>query len=223
MRILLLGEGPNDLGLTAADGTVLLPGVVTVFVERLFNEVAPEIDLELATMRWKDVRGHRGTGFDRKLLHAFGVYSRTLSGIVGVADRDGSRNSSRAKQLLAGAQVLADQGFPTAVGLNVETLEATLLADEVALRTALEDPSIGCQLDPETLISRDEASNRNPKGRLQRLIAASPAGQQSGGFTAHYAAIARHADLSVLERRCPAGFRSFAASVRELALRLRQL
>lgn len=223
MRILLLGEGPNDLGQTAADGALLQPGAVAVFVERLFKDVAPELDLELATMRWKDVRGHRGTGFDRKLLHAFGVYGRTLSGIVGIADRDGSRNASRLKQLLVGAQVLADRDFPTAVGLNVETLEATLLADEVALRTALEDPSIDCQLDPESLISRDEASDRNPKGRLQRLIAASPAGQESSGFTAHYAAIARHADMSILERRCPTGFRSFATSVRELALQLRHL
>lgn len=78
-------------------------------------------------------------------------------------------------------------------------------------------------LDPESLTSRDEASDRNPKGRLQRLIAASPAGQESSGFTAHYAAIARHADMSILERRCPTGFRSFATSVRELALQLRHL
>jgi hypothetical protein len=223
MRILVLGEGPNDLGRAAADGSLSQAGPIPIFVERLVEEVDPTRSVEIAIMPWKNVRGHRGTGFDRKLLHAFGIYGRNIGGVVGVADRDGSHNWSRAKQLESGAKSLAEQGVLAAIGLNVEMLEATLLADEVALRTALRDPSIECQPDPESLTSRDETSDRNPKGRLQRLITASPADSLSSGFSEHYAAIARQCDLAVLERRCPSGFRGFAASVRELAFQLSRL
>ncbi|HQU43758.1 MAG: hypothetical protein B7Z73_12430 [Planctomycetia bacterium 21-64-5] len=220
MRILVLGEGPNDLGHIAADGTLLQPGTIPILVERLIKDVAPGLVIELEAMFWRDLRAHRGTGFDRKLELAYGLYGRRLSGIVGAVDRDGAKNRSRAQQLDAGAQALAELGFPVAVGLSVETIEATLLADEDALRHALGDDSIDCQPDPESLLSRDEASDRNSKGRLRRLILDSPAGANSNDFSMHYAEIARRGDLTLLERRCPSGFGVFARSVREFAQRL---
>ena len=184
MRILVLGEGPNDLGHIAADGSLPPPGAIPVFVERLIKEVAPALAIEITAMCWRDLRAHRGTGFDRKLELAYGLYGRKISGIVGVVDRDGAKNRSRAPQLNAGAQFL------------------------------------DCQPDPESLVSRDEASDRNPKGRLRRLILDSPAGAGSRDFSMHYANIARQADLSTVERRCPSGFHGFAASVRGFAHRL---
>lgn len=218
MRILALGEGPNDLGHFAADGSLSHPGAVPILVERVVREIAPALNIQIVAMCWKDLRAHRGTGFDRKLELAYGLYGRQVSGIVGVVDRDGEKNRSRQLQLNAGALFLAERDFSVAVGLNVETIEATLLADEVALRRALGDASIECQPDPESLVSRDERSDRNPKGRLRRLIAASPGG--STDYSIHYAEIATLADLAVLERRCQSGFRGFAASVREFARRL---
>jgi hypothetical protein len=96
-------------------------------------------------------------------------------------------------------------------------LEAALLADETALRIAIGEPSIECQPDPESLVSRDEQSDKNPKGRLQRLILRTPVGAHSPDFTALYAEIARLARLSILEERCPTGFGQFAEQVREVA------
>lgn len=218
MRILVLGEGPNDLGHFASDGSLLQPGAVPVFVERLINQMAPALAVEITAMFWRNLWAHRGTGFDRKLELAYGLYGRKVTGIVGVVDRDGEKNRSRAQQLERGAKFLFEHGFPAAVGLSVETLEATLLADEVALRHALGSTSIDCQPDPESLTSRDETSNRNPKGRLRRLITESPNG--SNDYSMHYAEIARIADLAVLESRCPSGFREFAASVRQFAVHL---
>lgn len=208
------------LKLLAADGYLSQPGAIPVFVERLIKEIAPDLKIETTAMYWRHLRAHRGTGFDRKLELAYGLYGRKVSGIVGVVDRDGAKNRSRAQQLNEGAQCLAAQGLAAAVGLSVETIEATLLADEVALRLALGDPSIECQTDPESLVSRDEASDRNPKARLRRLIVDSPAGVSSTDFSMHYAHIARLADLTTVERRCPSGFHGVAASVREFAHRL---
>ena len=91
MRVLVLGEGPNDLGHIAFDGSLSHPGAIPVFVERLINEVAPALVIETSAMRWRDLRAHRGTGFDRKLELAYGLFGRKVSGIVGVVDRDGAK------------------------------------------------------------------------------------------------------------------------------------
>jgi hypothetical protein len=83
--------------------------------------------------------------------------------------------------------------------------------------TALNDRQIQRQPDLESLGSREEQSDQNPKGRLQRLM------EQAVGceipradFPGYYAQIARNAILAVLEQRCPEGFQPFANQVRDL-------
>lgn len=217
MRILVLGEGPNDLGHYGPDGSPAQLGAVPILVERLIRDTVPSLAIDFRVQPWKSLRAHRGTGFDRKLRLAYSLYGRQFSAIVGMIDRDGERYRSKSGQLRSGQSALLESGFPCAAGLNVETLEATLLADETALRVALNDPSIICQPDPESLTSRDEASDKNPKGRLRRLIVRTPAGQESNDFSMHYAKIARNADLRILEARCGSGFGLFATEVRSLA------
>ncbi|HUY91724.1 MAG TPA: hypothetical protein VMV10_23480 [Pirellulales bacterium] len=218
MRILVLGEGPNDLGRFDRNGLLTLPGVLPIFTGRLCLEVESSLSLEFKVLPWRSRRlqAHTGSGLHKKLELAAVLFGGSTNAIVGVVDRDGERNRDRAEQLRLGREAVLQHGLPCAAGLSVETLEATLLADEIALRAALGDPSIVCQPDPESLVSRDEKSDKNPKGRLQRLIAGSPAGRQED-FTSVYASIARHSRLAVLEERCPTGFGEFARQVREVA------
>ena len=219
MRILVLGEGPNDLGRSNRSGLLTLPGDLPILIERLCREVEPSMAIDFKALPWKSgsLRAHSGSGLHKKLELAAALFGRQVDAIVAVVDRDGARNRSRAEQLGKGRESVRRQKLSCAVGLSVETLEATLLADETALRAALDDPSIECQPDPEKLVSRVEQSDANPKGRLQRLIAASPVGLHGQDFTAIYAEIARHARLAVLEERCPNGFGGFALQVREIA------
>ena len=223
MRILVLGEGPNDLGRFVGDGSLTHPGVLPVLIERLFLETTSSLPVEFAALPWKSrsLRAHAGSGLHKKLELAAALFGGKTSAIIGVVDRDGVNNISRAVQLNVGRETVLQRKLSCAVGLSIEMLEAILLADETALRTALGDPSIECQPDPEGLISRDEQSDKNPKGRLRRLIAQSPAGKRSSDFTAHYAEIARHARLNILEERCSAGFGPFAEQIREVAAALK--
>ena len=219
MRILVLGEGPNDLGRIDRSGLLTHPGALPILIERLFHDDEPSGSIDFKALPWKSesVHPHRGSGLHRRLELAAARFGRDVDAIVAVVDRDGAKNRSRAEQLHKGRESVLRQKLSCAVGLSVEMLEATLLADETALRTALNDPSIECQPDPEKLVSRVEQSDGNPKGRLQRLIAASPVGLHGQDFTAIYAEIARHARLAVLEERCPNGFGEFALQVREIA------
>ena len=219
MRILVLGEGPNDLGRIDRSGLLTLPGALPILIERLCRDVEPSGSIDFNALPWKSggLRAHSGSGLHKKLELAAATFGRDVDAIVAVVDRDGAKNRSRAEQLHKGRELVLRQKLSCAVGLSVEMLEATLLADETALRAALDDPLIECQPDPEKLVSRVEQHDGNPKGRLQRLISRSPAALHDRDFTAIYAEIARHARLAVLEARCPTGFGEFARQVRDMA------
>jgi hypothetical protein len=116
-----------------------------------------------------------------------------------------------------GRSIVAAGNKRCAVGLAIEEIEAWLLADEKALRTALADPSIQRQPDPESFASRDDTSDQNPKGRLERLIIrAKGHGVLRGEFPDYYGTIAAEIDMSILENRCSEGFGAFAQQVRAL-------
>ncbi len=93
-------------------------------------------------------------------------------------------------------------------------IEAWLLADEKALRRALGDPTLERQPDPENLTAHDRDADDHSKGRLERLMIRALCREiPHSDFPAHYADIARELAISVLEERCPAGFRPFAEQV----------
>ena len=96
----------------------------------------------------------------------------------------------------------------------MKKIEAWLLADERALRTATGDNSIQRQPAPESLASRDKRSMNNAKYRLQQFI--SKARPADATLSKVYADIALAADLGTLAERCPKGFAPFADDVRRL-------
>jgi len=228
MRVLILGEGPTDLGRTKADHTFELEGALPLLARKLIEQADVETDIDMHGLQWKQMprrslagacrMGRSMQGFANKLWGLLGLKEgREADAIVAVVDRDGKRHKDRIQELNKGRDELRKANKPCAVGVAIEMIEAWLLADEEALRTALNDPSIQRQPDPETLASRNENSEQNPKGRLQRLMERSLGGEiPQADFPACYAEIARNTSLSVLEQRCSEGFQPFAGQVREL-------
>lgn len=211
MRVLLVGEGKNDLGYRALDGWC--DGVLTTFVKRLLQET--QVD-EVVTRPWREIRT-RGSGYDHKMEAAIQLaYREGFDAVIGVTDRDSRPQERRLERMTEGRdRASATLGVAGAVGLAIEKIEAWLLADEKALRKATGDNSIQRQPAPESLASRDKQSENNAKYRLQQLIAkARPA---DANLSKVYADIALAADLGTVAKRCPKGFAPFADDVRRLS------
>jgi Domain of unknown function (DUF4276) len=227
MRILILGEGPTDLGRNGPPGTGQLEGVLPILVRKLIGDVAPETPVEVGTQILGKVRrfpegarrmGRSQYGYAGKIRATLGLKEgREADAIVVVVDRDGKKNKDKIVELNKGREELRQENKACAVGIAIEMIEAWLLADEKALRTALGHRAIARLPDPESLTAHDKADNDHPKGRLARLMTTALGGEiPHGDFPGHYAAIARESAISVLEERCPAGFRPFAEQVRDL-------
>lgn len=221
MQALILGEGPTDLGRFDADGMLQLPGVLPILVERLLRERAPGMPIDFRVKEFKHIRqfkkrgvGPSVYGFANKLRALLGIREgREADCVIAVTDRDGPSKTDKIEELNRGREQLRSANKPCAVGVAVEEIEAWLLADEQALRAALNNDEIVRQPDPESLTSRNEHSDNNPKGRLERLIANSAV---DSDFTTVYARIASAVNMQVVEIRCPQGFAPFAGQVREL-------
>jgi hypothetical protein len=228
MRVLILGEGPTDLGRTKADHSFELEGALPLLARKLIEQVDADTRIDMHGLQWKQMprRSLAGTrrvgrsmrGFANKLWGLLGLREgRQADAIVAVVDRDGKRHKDRIEELNKGRDELRKANKPCSVGVAIEMIEAWLLADEEAIRTALNDPSIQRQPDPETLASRKENSDQNPKGRLQRLMERSLGREvPQADFPGCYAEIAKNANLAILEQRCSEGFQPFAGQVREL-------
>ncbi len=89
---------------------------------------------------------------------------RWADAIIAVVDRDAKKYQDRIVELNEGRDFLLQNGELCAVGMAIEEIEAWLLADEKALRTVLGDNSIQRQSDLEMLPSRDDKSDKIPKG-----------------------------------------------------------
>lgn len=227
MRILILGEGPTDLGRFDRDGVLEQEGVVPVLVRRLLLEKDPQLLLEFrvktlaSTMLLKKpsekLKASRH-GFLAKFRAVIGLpIGRWADAVVAVVDRDEKKHQERLTELNNASEFLQSEGKMCAVGLAIEEIEAWLLADEIALRSALNDESIQLPPSPENLTSRDDKSEKSPKGLLRSLMETALNRQVSRDeYLELCSAIAMQIDLSRLEKRCPNGFQPFAAQVRTL-------
>jgi hypothetical protein len=116
--------------------------------------------------------------------------------------------------LLDAKNELSAAGRRCAVGLAIETIEAWLLADDNALRQALNNPTIVRQPDPESLDAKGPDNDRHPKHRLRQLIDQSVVGLvPATDYSTHYARIAELADLNIVSIRCPRGFEPFTRQI----------
>lgn len=217
MRVLVVGEGKNDVGYQAPEGW--RDGVLPELVRRLLRLGDED---EIGRRRWKDIRQNPLAprrpirGFDRR-TEAWMYYAKThgFAAVILVADRDGRVEEQRIDRIRNGRdQARAELGIDAAVGVAVEMIEAWLLADEQALRQVTGNKSIPRQPDPETLASRTKDSPSNPKHRLRCLI--DDGDQLDETYTVVYARIAATANLDVVADLCAQGFKPFREDVERL-------
>lgn len=189
MKLLIISEGKNELH-----------GALPVLVQRL---LARTCSYDVKKISDHDLRVHAGKGncFTKKaircLVHAS---ERGYDGVVVVIDQDNDR--SRIGQFQK-AQEHQQNPIPRALGIAVRTFDAWMLADEVAIATAV-GQAVQKQPDPESM--------SDPKTVGMQLKSSLP----SLGLSDLYLAIAQAARLEVLLDRCPTGFAPFARYVRTL-------
>ena len=150
MALLFVGDGPRD----EAAVPRLVEGILEIEVRETFRP-------------WARLHGG-GSGYGRKLAFALGQ-ARDLNaqGLVATIDRDHDHSGGR----LGAVRKRRDDvrtvspPFPTALGEASPHLEAWLLDDEVAVRTAL-------RLDPDRVVP-NVRNEKHPKSALEALHAAS--------------------------------------------------
>jgi len=146
MRTLLfVADGPLD-------EAILPPIVATILKCRVISEF----------WAWKNIRLHRGRGYERKLSYLLrSASSRELDGIVAIIDADKDKRRNRVKSLRDGRKKARSGGLnlPAAVGQAVPHGEAWLIADADAVKAGLrlaadhKIPSPAATPDPKSVLT----------------------------------------------------------------------
>lgn len=196
MRVLIVSEGKHEIGDESGVGVL----------EQLVRRLLPERDLEFHCDKWSnpDIHALNGKGqglFKRAARWMLEANRRGYDAVVLVTDEDGFHQR---RSELDQAQHWKDAPLPHACGLAIRSIDAWLLADDVALSRAL-GRTIERQKDPERI--------REPRPLLRQLCISTGIEEDPART---YVKVASTCDLSVLENRCPKGFRPFAARVRGL-------
>lgn len=227
IRILVAGEGTADVGSNhlldspaeEAEGRI---GAIRVFVERILREsfVRNPPPIESGAERLSTIgRRHKANGFDGKVKAVIKeARIRGYDSLAVVVDRDRTARGERWELLEKGRTDALAAGEPlaerTAIGVAIETVEAWLLADVLALNQALElDPPAEQPTAPEEL-DGPPRTDRHPKIVLGKIIA-----RAMNATAPSLEEIARRARLDMVEKACPKGFGAFAESVRGLCRR----
>jgi len=204
-RIQFVGEGVTDIGGERHTGVVprLTEKVLTQRLERPVAFEAERVPLP---------RFHRSRGYETKVACAIREANRQgFDGIAIVVDRDG--DTERIKRLKKGVEDASSEvPLPAVVGVAVETIEAWLLADEQAIREAL-DCDVAAGIDPEKLTGRPGTMD-HPKDRLAELLARDT--DEGRTNSERFDTIADRANVAVVERRCKQGFAPYAKDVRHI-------
>ncbi len=150
------------------------------------------------------VHAHHGKGqgyLKRCVRWMLEAEKRGFDAIVLLMDRD--RIDSRIPEVNA-AQASTLASIRRALGVAVESIEAWMLADQVALSKVFGN-TVQRQPDPESMT--------NPKEAFRQLFQTT---QREGSVSEHYAKICAVTDLAMLKERCPRGFTPFAERVQRL-------
>lgn len=195
MRVLAVGEGIHERG----DGEV--DGALAVLLRRILPRISR---VELRQPADPAIKVTAGRG-DRLGKRALGWMRYAVNdgydALVFLIDADGDPARAKSLGLVQTSEAFA---LPRAVGVAVEKFDAWMLADNVALSSVL-GHDIPTQPMPESLTDAKE--------RMIALVGGSP---NEASLRRVYSEIAATADLSVIERRCPKGFGTFALRVRSL-------
>lgn len=207
MKILLVAEGPHELGARDEFGRPLGPSALETFCRRLM-----ECDAEFVRMKVSDpgVRIHasrgRADGYERRAQMWLRRAEREgFDALILVIDQD--NDEARIQQLDLAQR---DDRFPIrrALGVAVRTFDAWMLADETALLAVF-----GVRVPRH----RNLEALSDAKAICRQVIQQGDLGGLASGEA--YARLAEAIELRRLEERCPQGFRPFAQRVRVLVER----
>jgi hypothetical protein len=209
MKVMLFGEGNTDVTTVPKEHR----GALDVLLSRILEAGGETCEVIGSRVPRRHEMQKGQPGYPGKVDLAIAkAHANGADGVAFVVDRDG--DTMRLKLLDDGRTRARDKtnaphaalAWRTAIGVAVEMLEAWLLADTNALSKVVS--ATGAQQNPESI--------RDPKGRLNELL-----DEAALEVAAAYEAIAEAADISEIERRCPA-FQAFAQEVREFLLQRRQ-
>lgn len=209
LRVLVLGDGANELGrefgrLLSADHLPALPRIV----HRLLGEPG-NVLYEPGVFRQVEHGRGKGKAFEKKTKAAILLAKHNgHHAVVIVRDRDRSPSAEKVDPIIRKRDSMIRPDLPPcAVGCAIETFDAWMIADGRAVHAAGGDPG-KTHRSPESLDGK-EGTGRHPKD-----VAAEVFGSKKG-LGDKYAVVAANADLPLLVKTCPQGFKPFADEVRE--------
>ena len=197
MKLLVFGEGPNDVGKPEGPpewGTL----------QRLISLVLKKSEITFERMQIIHLGPRRSKGgFQEKVKLAFREAElRESDAIVYVVDQDGD---AKREEKLKKAWKQQTITIPSAVGVAIKTIEAWLLADETAIAKAFLSETPSTTKDPEKL--------SDPKQILQSRLNEIDVW---ANYSEMYAKLADHVRIETLRKRCPNGFAPFEAELLSL-------
>ena len=193
MKLLVCGEGTSEIGRPEQEGVVetLVRSCLEAATRQLSFEVVKVSQLPKDRTRAGEARRARQAVDEAR--------RRACDGFIYVRDADG-HHAERHRQL---AEAFAKLDMPHAYGIAVETIEAWLMSDPVAVRAVLRR-DVEVPDAPEALWSRPGSAG-HPKFEWNRLCRA--AGYDYGLAT--MAAVAQRLSVARARAACPEGFARF--------------
>lgn len=167
--------------------------VIPILVKRYLAEKYSELSVTVETLR----PNQRGYGFVKKLPEfAALLHSKEVSVIVAVVDTDAAVVGERRRLFQEAINACSDKQIPVCVsyGLSVRSLEAWLMSDITALKTAFQ--SLRVLTEPP-----DPESISDPKRELNQMVQDLTDGAIKT-YSNHADKIAHQIDLDKIQRRC---------------------
>lgn len=197
MKLLVFGEGPNDVGKPGS-----LPESGTL--QRLISLVLQNIEVSYERMQIMHLGPRRSKGgFQEKVRLAFREAElRNSDALVYVVDQDGD---AKREEKLKKARDQQATSIPSAVGVAIKTIEAWLLADETAIAKAFSSETPSTTKNPEKLSDPKQIL----QGRLDKI-------DVWANYSEMYADLAGNTRIEVLRKRCPNGFAPFETELLSL-------
>ncbi len=219
MKVLFVGEGPQDVGSPEfAPGVRPATGVIPILARR----VCPEIGDDSVCIFWREVpvlplKKKKMRGWAAKVRSSVALAVKNVcDGAVCVADRD--RDEDRLSAMGQGAleaAAVVEPDHRIVCGVAVESIEAWILGVPAAIAIVLGLEVAEIQqhyrmAEIEELYQNSEKGEKRPKDLLEKLARL----KNQTADSRFREQVASNADVAALERNCPSGFKPFAEKLR---------
>ena len=219
MKVLFVGEGPNDIGSAVSNSPRPARGVIPTLARR----VCSAIDADSIALAWTELHRFKPDakkhGYPGKIAVAALLAENKFGckATVVVVDRDGK--AEREDELREGVERAASisrKKHRTIQGLAIESVEAWTLgtpeaiAEELNVEVEKVRQFYPPGVDIESLSENSGKKDHRPKPLLQRIAEL----KHRDDSTEFRQAVAERTDIAVLEKTCQAGFGAFARRLR---------